>query len=258
MNRDWLVPDWRAPASVQALVTTRSGGVSQAPWDTFNPATHVGDDPAAVAENRHRLAEVLGPACRPVQWLNQVHGSACVVVESATGVPDADAAYTRTPGQPIAVLTADCLPLFITDRAGTEIAVVHAGWRGLVAGVIESALAHFRAPPQALLAWMGPAIGPQAFQVGAEVREAFLQASRPVQQVSTAAAFCADAQGRYRADIYQLARLRLAAGGVQAVGGGGLCTVADRGRFYSWRRDGVTGRMASVIVLHQDAPATGH
>ncbi len=247
MTEGWLRPDWPAPPSVAAVVTTRAGGVSRPPWHSFNPAGHVGDDPAAVAENRRRLAAWL--ACpQPVQWLTQVHGNRCLAVTAAGPEAEADAAYTCTRGLPIAVLTADCLPLFLCDRAGREVAVVHAGWRGLCAGVIESALERFQAPPGQLLAWLGPAIGPQAFQVGPEVREAFLAAT-PGQAAAVQAAFVADRDGRFHADLYRLARLRLAARGVQAVSGGGLCTVADAGRFFSFRRDGVTGRMASVIVL---------
>jgi hypothetical protein len=246
---DWLKPQWPAPASVEAIVTTRSGGVSQPPWDSFNPALHVGDDPQAVASNRERLQQRMGYQ-RPVQWLTQVHGNHCAVVTVAGAAIEADAAYTRTPEQPIAVMTADCLSVFLCDRQGREVAVAHAGWRGLCAGILEATVRCFEAPADTLLAWLGPAIGPAAFQVGAEVRDAFIEAM-PHQAAATQEAFCADGQGRFLADIDRLARLRLQACGVQSMRGGGLCTVSDAGRFYSYRRDGVTGRMASVIVLRQ-------
>src|SRR5690606_18824872 len=176
----------------------------------------------------------------------------CVVIDRYRSEPPAaDAAYTRLPGQALAVMTADCLPLLLCDRAGSEVAVVHAGWRGLGAGVIESALQRFRAPAGDCLAWLGPAIGPRAFQVGAEVRAAFLAAAPPADRAATAAAFRPHAAGGYHADLYALARLRLAACGLTAVSGGGYCTVTDAARFFSYRRDGRTGRMASVIALGQ-------
>lgn len=246
---DWLRPDWPAPAAVEAVVTTRAGGVSQPPWDRFNPALHVGDDPQAVAANRERLQQRMGYQ-QSVQWLEQVHGTHCHVVSAVGGAVKADAAYTRQPELPIAVMTADCLSVFFCDHKGREIAVAHAGWRGLCAGVLEATVACFEAPAAHLLAWLGPAIGPGAFQVGAEVRDAFVSAM-PEQAVATGRAFRDDGKGRFLADIGQLARLRLAACGVSAVYGGSLCTVSDSERFFSYRRDGVTGRMASVIVLRQ-------
>lgn len=246
---DWLHPDWPAPASVQAVVTTRSGGVSEPPWDSFNLALHVGDESAAVMANRERLQQRMGYQ-QPVQWLEQVHGTHCHVVSAAGGAVKADAAYTRQPGLPVAVMTADCLSVFFCDRHGREVAVAHAGWRGLCAGVLEATIGCFETPAEALLAWLGPAIGPEAFQVGPEVREAFLQAM-PGQIAAARQAFRDDGRGRFLADIGQLARLRLAACGVSSIYGGGLCTVRDGRRFFSYRRDGVTGRMASVIVLRQ-------
>ena len=246
---DWLRPDWPAPASVEAVVTTRSGGVSQPPWNSFNPALHVGDDPVAVAANREHLQQRMG-FNQPVQWLEQVHGTHCHVVTAAGEAVTADAAYTRQPELPVAVMTADCLSVFFCDRSGREIAVAHAGWRGLCAGVLEATVDCFEASAPTLLAWLGPAIGPQAFQVGAEVREAFL-AAMPSQVAETQQAFRQDSEGRFLADIEQLARLRLNACGVTSIHGGSLCTVSDSERFFSYRRDGVTGRMASVIVLHQ-------
>jgi len=246
---DWIRPDWPAPATVHAVVTTRQGGASRSPWDSFNPAAHVGDDPQSVAANRQSLQRRMGYP-QPVQWMQQVHGTVCHVFDRPSPVEVvADAAYTRVRGLPLAVMTADCLSVFFCDRAGTEIAVAHAGWRGLCGGVLEATLDCFEAPPEAILAWLGPAIGPQAFQVGPEVRDAFL-AARPAQAVDTAKAFQPDGD-RFLADIFQLARLRLQACDVGWVGGGSLCTASDPLHFFSYRRDGVTGRMASVIALHQ-------
>lgn len=246
-----LHADWPAPAHVHAVVTTRAGGVSRAPWNSLNLGTHVGDDPGAVAGNRARLLAALqsiAPATVP-QWLNQVHGTGVVEAEPdparrTTWLPDADAVTTAKAGVPVVVMTADCLPVFFTDRAGHRIAVAHAGWRGLCDGVLEATLARFPVATD-VMAWMGPAIGPDAFEVGPEVREAF--AGR---QAAAAAHFRpSPREGRWLADIYALARLRLEAAGIGGVHGGGLCTVADRDRFFSYRRDGQTGRMASVIWI---------
>jgi YfiH family protein len=246
-----LIPDWPAPATVRAAVTTRAGGVSPAPWDSLNLGMHVGDDPARVAENRARLqaALVAVAAADAPQWLNQVHGTTVVEAEPdsarrAACLPDADAVTTSARHLPCVVMTADCLPVFFCDRAGTRVAVAHAGWRGLCEGVLEATLAVFPDPAQ-VLAWLGPAIGPAAFEVGGEVREAFM-----ARQPGAAACFRPSPNpGRFLADIYGLARLRLAAAGVADIGGGGLCTFSDRERFYSYRRDGQTGRLASVIWL---------
>lgn len=240
MTQDVLLPDWPAPSRVRALVTTRAGGVSKGPYASMNPADHVGDDPAAVAENRARLRRLL-PA-EPF-WLEQVHGSAVCRWE-AGGPRRADACVSRTPGAVCAVLTADCLPVLLTDQAGTVVAAAHAGWRGLCAGVLERTLAAMGTDPGRILAWLGPAIGPAAFQVGDEVRAAFLAVD-----CATHAAFRPDVPGKWRADLYALARLALGRAGVHAVYGGGFCTYADPARFFSYRRDGVTGRMASLIWL---------
>lgn len=247
MHPDWLIPDWPAPARVRAFVTTRAGGVSRPPWDSMNPAGHVGDDPAAVAENRRILRAVL-PA-EPL-WLNQVHGT-CVVEEAAVEPPCADASVARQPGQVCAVLTADCLPVLFCDRAGSVVAAAHAGWRGLMAGVLEETVARMAVPPDAILAWLGPAIGPAAFEVGDEVREAFVS-RHPLTAVAFRPALPGtldEAPRKWLADLYALARIRLAAAGVAEVYGGGLCTVSAPARFYSYRRDGVCGRMASLIWL---------
>lgn len=238
---DWIVPEWPAPACVRSLVTTRNGGVSTGPYASLNLGLHVGDDPVAVAANRARLREHL-PA-EPA-WLNQVHGTCTVLADAADRVPNADASFTRRRGVVCAVMTADCLPVLFADDDGTVVAVAHAGWRGLAAGVLEATIAAMEIPPTRLHAWLGPAIGPQAFEVGAEVRSAFV-ADLP----ESAAAFMPGDTGKWLADIYTLARLRLRRAGVDSLHGGGLCTVSDAARFYSYRRDGTTGRMASLIWL---------
>lgn len=240
MNPDWIVPDWPAPARVRSFMSTRAGGVSPAPYASLNPASHVGDDPAAVAANRRILAAAL-PA--EPQWLNQVHGCG-VAVCPADGVSDADAAVARTPGQVCAVLTADCLPVLFCDRDGTVVAAAHAGWRGLAAGVLERTVEAMGTPSSEVLAWMGAAIGPEQFEVGPEVREVF-----SAQHPEANAAFRPGQGDRLLADIYALARIRLAAMGVTQVYGGGLCTCTEAERFYSYRREGRTGRMASLIWL---------
>jgi polyphenol oxidase len=239
---DWLIPDWPAPARVKACVTTRAGGVSLAPFDSLNLGNHVDDDPTAVAENRRRLTDhfAITPA-----WLQQVHGT--VVVEAdPTHVATADASWTATPGIACTAMTADCLPVLFCDRAGTRVAAAHAGWRGLANGVLEATLDSLALPADEILAWLGPAIGPQAFEVGPEVREAFV-AQRPE---TTRAFVPSHNAGKFLADIYALARLRLAARGVTAVYGGGLCTVTDP-RFFSYRRNPRTGRFASLVWMER-------
>ncbi|WP_339481657.1 peptidoglycan editing factor PgeF [Pseudomonas sp. RL_5y_Pfl2_73] len=239
---DWLIPDWPASARVKACVTTRAGGVSLAPFDSLNLGDHVGDDPTAVAENRRRLTDQF--AITPA-WLQQVHGIA-VVEADPSQVATADASWTDTPGIACTAMTADCLPVLFCNRAGTRVAAAHAGWRGLANGVLEATLDSFAVPADEILAWLGPAIGPQAFEVGPEVREAFI-----VQLPQAAQAFAASRNtGKFLADIYALARLRLAARGVTAVYGGGLCTVTDP-RFFSFRRNPRTGRFASLIWIER-------
>lgn len=240
---DWIEPDWPAPAQVRALTTTRAGGVSLGSYAGLNLGDHVGDDPARVALNRAQLRQGLGLPTEP-QWLRQVHGCAVASDPAQAGVCEADAALATGPGLVCAVLTADCLPLLFCDRAGTRVAAVHAGWRGLADGVIEAAVGALHTAPADLLVWLGPAIGPGAFEVGDEVRAAFL-----ARDPAAAVAFRPSPAGRWLADIYALARRRLEALGVRQVWGGGLCTFADPGRFYSYRRDGATGRMASLIWL---------
>ena len=242
MTDAWIVPAWPAPANVRALSTTRAGGVGVAPFDSLNLGTHVGDDPATVAANRARLRALL-PA-EPC-WLNQVHGTAVVDLATYGGVPDADAAVSRKPGAVCVVMTADCLPVLLCDRAGTVVGAAHAGWRGLQGGVIEATTRAMGVPAGDLMAWLGPAIGPEAFEVGDEVRAAFV-ADDP----AAAAAFRpAGPAGKWLADLYLLARQRLAALGVAGVYGGDACTFTEAARFFSYRRDGRTGRMASLVWL---------
>jgi len=239
-----IEPRWPAPATVVALCTTRLGGVSAGPFASFNLARHVGDDAAAVRANRDRLAGLL-PVGTELHWLQQVHGTT-VVRAGVGGEPQADAHWSDRAGRACAVLTADCLPVLFCSRYGDRIAAAHAGWRGLAAGVLEATVCALGGEPSTLLAWLGPAIGPAAFEVGPEVREAFLAADP-----SAAACFVPSAEraGHFCADLYGLARLRLRRAGVEAVYGGGFCTYRDAARFYSYRRDGTTGRMASVIAL---------
>jgi hypothetical protein len=242
---DLILPDWQAPANVRALSTTRAGGASQGSYASLNLGDHVGDDAAAVAENRARLRAVV-PA-EPM-WLKQVHGTRCVVAADSPMGVEADASVSFSAGSVCAVLTADCLPLLLCDTAGTAVAAAHAGWRGLAAGVIERTVRAMQRPGSELLAWLGPAIGPASFEVGDEVRAAFV--AHDAQAVT---AFAPQGDGKWLCDLYTLARQRLVALGVQRISGGGYCTYTERERFYSFRRDGVTGRMASCIWL--EAPA---
>ncbi len=238
-----IYPRWPVPENVRAVTTTRNGGVSLSPYDSLNLAEHVGDDGAAVGENRRRLRQQQNLPAEPL-WLNQVHGTRVVDATAPIQHPSADASFSHRAGVVCAVLTADCLPVLFCDRGGSVVAAAHAGWRGLAAGVLEATVEALEIEPGQLLAWLGPAIGPDAFEVGAEVRDAFV-----AEHARAAAAFVARPNGQWLADLYQLARLRLAARGVSAIYGGGLCTYSDRERFYSFRRDRTTGRMASLIWL---------
>jgi len=242
----WIVPDWPAPPRVAALATTRQGGVSAPPCHTFNLAAHVGDDPAAVAENRARLRAVAVLPTEPV-WLRQVHGARIVRLPAGVATPEADGSWTDRPGVVCAVLTADCVPVLLCDRAGTRVAAVHAGWRGLAAGVLEAAVAALGGRAAGLIAWLGPAIGPAGFEVGPEV----VRALGGSEAATPAWAWRAEG-GRWRVDLWAVARARLAAAGVVHVSGGGLCTWSDPARFYSYRRDGSTGRMATLVWLRPD------
>lgn len=260
MHPDWLIPDWPTPAGVHALCTPRDGGVSLGPYASLNLGGHVGDDPAAVAANRATVAQALG--AQPV-WLNQVHGTRVAVLDEAT--PDgleADGCVSTRRGVACTVMVADCLPVLFTTAQGGAVAAAHAGWRGLAAGVLEATLEQLWAQSQyprhsaatefiakETLAWLGPCIGPQAFEVGAEVREAFV-----ARQPSSASLFRAHGPGKYLADLAGLARLRLQALGVTRIHGNDgaphWCTVGNPARYFSHRRDGgVSGRMAACIWL---------
>jgi len=241
VQAEFLIPDWPAPSSVRALQTTRRGGVSEAPWASLNLGDHVGDAMRHVIANRQLVRAHL-PA-EPV-WLQQVHDTAVQILPATSENRVADAACTRVPGQVCVVMTADCLPILLCDRHGTVVAAVHAGWRGLCAGVLESAVAAMAAPGEALMAWLGPAIGQRAFEVGPEVRQAFV-----LQEASAAQAFVPGSGDRWLADLYMLARQRLQRLGVNAIYGGQRCTYTEADQFFSYRRDGQTGRMASLIWI---------
>ncbi|MBF0218500.1 MAG: peptidoglycan editing factor PgeF [Gammaproteobacteria bacterium] len=245
----FITPEWPVAASVKAVMTTRCGGVSLPPYNSFNLGDHVGDRAQDVAQNRELLAQRLALEGE-VQWLSQQHTARVVRLgagESSTGEV-ADGCYSDVAGVVCAVMTADCLPVLICDQQGREVAALHAGWRGLHAGVLEAGVAAFTAPPEQLIVWLGAAIGPAAFEVGGEVREAFI-----VRDAAAVAAFsAAPTAGKWFADIYLLARQRLEKLGVRAIFGGGECTYSQPQRFFSYRRDGVTGRMASLIWLAPD------
>ncbi|AEF53749.1 peptidoglycan editing factor PgeF [Marinomonas posidonica] len=238
----YISPNWPAPPSVKGFVSTRLGGVSQSPFNTLNLGAHVGDEPQAVVTNRGRFAQQINMP-ESVVWLNQVHGTQVIALPTNEQIDAADAAYSNSIGQVCAVLTADCLPVFFCDSKGHQVAVAHAGWRGLCAGILESTLAKFDDPEQ-VMAWLGPAIGPSAFEVGQEVYEAFC-----LKETSAHVAFKPSAEGKWLADLYTLARQRLKAVGVEHVYGGDYCTYTDEERFFSYRRDGQTGRMASVVWI---------
>jgi len=240
---DFILPDWGAPPRVHAFSSMRQGGVSQPPYASFNLAAHAGDEPQAVAENRRRLAAQVALPTEPV-WLQQVHGKH-IITGDPTTADCADGAVTREAGRVCVVLTADCLPLLLCDRHGQVVGAVHAGWRGLLAGVIEAAVDAFDCDAADILAWMGPAIGPQAFEVGEDVFRSFT-----VQDARSERAFTPGLNNRWLADIYQLARQRLHGCGIESVWGGDRCTYSEPAQFYSYRRDGITGRMASLIWLY--------
>lgn len=237
----WLDADWPAPPGVRAITSLRGGeGLSQAPFERLNLGMNCGDEPAAVLENRRRLASWLQLPSEP-RWLKQVHGVGVVRVEAEDPLPEADAAVTSAPGVVLAILTADCLPVVFAARDGREIGAAHAGWRGLAAGVLEATVAAMRTAPGELVAWLGPAAGPLAYEIGEDVRAAFVGPDP-----GAAEAFVATRPGHWRVDLYALARRRLAAVGVAEVHGGGLCTIGDPARFYSHRRDGRSGRLATL------------
>jgi YfiH family protein len=243
---DWIIPEWPAPKNVRALMTTRNGGVSTGACATMNVAGNDADDPDAVARNKQLVEAVVGV---PPAWLSQVHGTSVVDfdrVDAAAGAPKADAAVSSRAARALAVRVADCLPVLFCDKAGTRVGAAHAGWRGLAAGVLEATVAAMNVAPKNLIAWMGPAIGPTAFEVGDDVRDEFVDLD------GYAAAAFDPYPGRpdkWLADLYALAGLRLQAAGVKAIYGGDLCTVSDPARFFSYRRDKTPGRMAALVWL---------
>jgi len=257
-SKTFLIPEWGAPSNVSAVVTRRAGGGSSAPYQTLNLAYHVGDDVDVVQANRRLLTSVL-PGSLRIQWLEQVHGTDVVMPAiNSTKLDDpaeqrGDAIYLNTSGVAGAVLTADCLPVFFADQQGSSVAVAHAGWRGLADGILENTLACFKLPPEQVVVWLGPAIGPCHFEIGEEVREVFLAQTcshLEREEMSQIAFMPANTEGKWMADLYALARLRLRNAGLTKIAGGNYCTFCEQDSFYSYRRDGVTGRMASLIYLN--------
>lgn len=242
-----FAPDWPAPAGVRAWVTERPGGVSANAYAALNLATHVGDDPDSVAANRKLLRAGLNLPGEPV-WLEQVHGTAVLDLDGAPVQAAADGAVTSRAGVVCAVLTADCLPVILSDRLGRRIGVAHAGWRGLLHGVLPAAIRALAVAPRDVLAWLGPAIGPKAYEVGPEVRAAFAGHGSAL-----ADCFTANSRGRWQADLYALARCSLEAAGVTGIYGGGLCTFDEPHRFFSHRREAPCGRMATLIWKGSDS-----
>lgn len=239
-NSDLIIPDWPAPANVKALQTTRTGGISLAPYDALNLGSHVKDNPLSVAHNRQLLSQRLPN--EPV-WLNQVHGINVVDAANTSCVPDADASFTTRKNVVCVTMTADCLPVLLCNASGTVVAAIHAGWRSLCDGVIEATVTQMPAKPTDLIAWLGPAIGPQAFEVGSEVRVQFIE-----KDAQAELAFKQNGD-KWLGDICQIARQRLNNLGITQIYGGGLCTYTDKTRFFSFRRDGDTGRMATLIWM---------
>jgi len=240
--------DWPAPDNVRAFVSGRSGGLSSSPYDSLNLADHVGDDPQLVMANRTLLQQAM---VNPVtmHWLSQVHGVDVVEAENTDKPSEADALVTARQGAALAILTADCLPVLFCDTRGSRIAAAHAGWRGLAAGILENTFAAMQTAPQQTLVWLGPAISVDHFEVGAEVRRAFLEAVGAARYSATAQCFrpSNNKSEHYMADLYALAKERLAHLGISKIYGGDFCTWQQSDTFYSYRRDGITGRMASVI-----------
>jgi YfiH family protein len=241
----WIAPEWAAPPGVRAVFSLRRGGVSVAPYDSLNLALHVGDARIAVEENRRRLARAVGLPAEPL-WLQQQHGTVVVDADQLNAgapPPQGDAAVTRRSARVLAVLVADCVPVLLARADGSALAVAHAGWRGLAAGVLEAAVAAL-APADGgpVTAWLGPAIGPERFEVGPEVRAAFVQ-----RDAAAADAFVPNSRGRWQCDLHALARRRLETLGVRRIDAESGCTATQSMRFFSYRRDGVTGRMAALL-----------
>jgi YfiH family protein len=243
MTSEWEViqPEWAAPPEVRCAFTLRTGGVSEAPYDSLNVGAHVGDVEAAVEENRRRVRERLGLPAEPV-WLQQVHGVGVADLDDAGALTRADAVVTRVRGRVCVIQVADCMPVLFAARDGSAVGAAHSGWRGLAGGVLEETVRHLGVPAAQLVVWLGPTISQEHFEVGDEVRAAFV-----LHDPNAASAFEANARGRWQCDLYSLARRRLEALGVREVSGGGWCTYADAARFFSYRRDGQCGRMAALI-----------
>jgi polyphenol oxidase len=237
----WLRADWPAPAGIVAGTTLRQGGVSAGTYASLNLAAHVGDDPRSVAMNRRRFRDACGLPTEPL-WLTQVHGTVVVPARSAVNAPRADAIVTMRQHTVCAILTADCLPVIFASADGTAIAAAHAGWRGLSDGVLEQTVAALSTAPSSILAWLGPAISQQAFEVGSEVRDRFLARDQEATD-----SFSKNERGRWQADLYELARLRLRKVGITRIYGGGRCTFSEPEDFFSYRRDGQCGRMATFV-----------
>ena len=242
---EWITPDWPAPPSVRSVTTTRSGGASRVPYASLNLGAGTGDAPGAVADNRAQMLAALGIGHDPC-WLRQVHGAEVVSAAHFDRPPPADACVGRPGSPPCVVLTADCLPVVLCDASGTRVGIAHAGWRGLRAGVIARCVAAMQRPRRELLAWLGPAIGPASYEVGPEVRESILAA-----EPGARSAFAPSAPGadRWLADLYEIAVRQLESLGIHRIYGGGFCTYRDRERFFSYRRDGTTGRFATLIWI---------
>jgi hypothetical protein len=234
--------DWPAPAGVATWQTTRAGGVSGGGWKSLNLGAHVGDRPEAVVRNRELLARELALPAEP-RWLDQVHGTRILELDRGEA-GSADGAVTATPGVVLAIMTADCLPVLLATKDGRRIGAAHAGWRGLAAGVLANAVAAFDCPPSSLQAWLGPAIGPAAFEVGPEVRAAFL-----ARDDGAADCFTPNSRGRWQADLDGLARRQLGQSGVAAIHGRPQCTSSDPDRYFSHRREAPCGRMATLIWI---------
>lgn len=237
--KHWLTPDWPAPSNIHAATLLRTGGVSRGAYASLNPAMHVGDEANTVKHNRQIIKEMLDLPDEPV-WLEQIHSNLAVPAVKTATLQQADASYTAEPGVVCAVLTADCLPLLVCTADGSQVAAIHAGWRGLLAGVVGNTLSAMQSSD--FLVWLGPAIGPDCFEVGAEVRDAFLEKS-----AIFTTAFKERGNGKWLADIYRLARIDLSMLGIDKIYGGGFCTVTEHQRFYSYRRDKQTGRMVTLI-----------
>jgi len=240
---DWITPDWPAGSRVHALITTRDGGVSSGKFASLNLSMRVGDDPRRVARNRAILR-----ACLPAEpaWVKQVHGTAVIDAARATPDAEADGIVTQTPGRVCAVMVADCLPVLLSDREGKSVGIAHAGWRGLAGGIVENVVQAMGVPSRDVIAYIGPGIGARRYEVGEDVRRAFVD-----RDPAAARSFAPRQDGKYLVDLCALARQRLAAAGVAGIHGGGFCTASEE-RFFSFRRDQTTGRMAGLVWLEED------